>query len=143
MEHLRSTNVVFAIVIALLVVQSSARPQPDEVEELKKTLYNTCYQKFPISEEIKNNAKNGIIVDDNNFKCFLRCCLDEVSLIDEDGIIDGESLISMATDKLRPFVEKLVNDCLPVDKQDGCEAAFKFMTCSMKLSPLAIELLPL
>jgi len=26
------------------------RPQPDEVEEMKKTLYNVCFTKYPITE---------------------------------------------------------------------------------------------
>ncbi|XP_026818870.1 pheromone-binding protein-related protein 6-like [Rhopalosiphum maidis] len=143
MEHLRGTNVVFAIVMALLVVQSSTRPQPDEMEEIKKTLYNACSEKFPLTEEIRNNAKNAIIADDQNLKCFLRCCFDEMSLIDEDGIIDGASLVSMATDKIKPIAQKAVDGCLTADKQDGCEAAFKFISCGIKLDPLSIELLPL
>nr|QYL02820.1 odorant binding protein OBP10 [Aphis glycines] len=146
MEHLRGTNVMFAIVMALLVVQSSTRPQPDELDDIKKTLYNACSEKFPLTEEIKNNVKNSIVIDDQNFKCFLRCCFDEMSLIDEDGIIDGESLAAMAVDKIKPVAEKIVHDCLPAgkqEKQDGCEAAFKFFSCGIKLNPLTIELLPL
>uniref|UniRef100_A0A2S2PU22 Pheromone-binding protein-related protein 6 n=1 Tax=Schizaphis graminum TaxID=13262 RepID=A0A2S2PU22_SCHGA len=143
MEHLRGTNVVFVIVMALLVVQSSTRPQPDELEELKKTLYNACSEKFPLTEEIKNNAKNAIIADDQNLKCFFRCCFDEMSMIDEDGIIDGASLVSMVMDKLKQTTQKAVDGCLSADKQDGCEAAFKFISCGVKLDPLVIELLPL
>nr|WMS58725.1 odorant-binding protein 2 [Neotoxoptera formosana] len=137
---------VFAIVMALLVVQSSARPQPDETEDMKMALYNACSVKFPITEEIKNNAKKSIISDDPNFKCFLKCCLEEMSLIDEDGIIDGESTIAMMTDKVKPIAEQVVHNCLKPGqqpKQDGCEAAFNFFYCGLKLSPLTIELLPM
>ncbi|XP_060853554.1 pheromone-binding protein-related protein 6 [Rhopalosiphum padi] len=143
MEHLRGTNVVFAIVMALLVVQSSTRPQSDEMEEIKKTLYNACSAKFPLTDEIRNNAKNSIVADDQNLKCFLRCCFDEMSMIDEDGIIDGESLVSMTSDKLKIVAKKAVDSCLTADKQDGCEAAFKFISCGIKLDPSLIELLPL
>ncbi|XP_060875836.1 general odorant-binding protein 69a-like [Metopolophium dirhodum] len=143
MEHLRSTNVVFAIVMALLVVQSSTRPQPDEMEEIKKTLYNACAGKFPITEEIKNNAKNAIISDDPTFKCFLRCCFDEMSLIDEDGILDGDSMKAMAPDHIKPIFEQVIPNCLKNVKQDGCEASFEFIRCGMKLNPLTVQLLPL
>ncbi|XP_022173697.1 pheromone-binding protein-related protein 6-like [Myzus persicae] len=143
MEHLRSTNVVFAIVMALLVVQSSTRPQPDELEEIKKTLYNACAGKFPITEEMKKDILNSNMVDDQNFKCFLRCCFDEMSMIDEDGIIDGESLISMATDNLKPVIQQVVQSCVKDIKQDGCEAAFNFISCGLKLNPMTIQLLPL
>nr|AXE72027.1 OBP10 [Megoura viciae] len=144
MEHLRKTNVVFGVVIVLLVIQkSSTRPQPDELEEIKKTLYNACAGKFPITEEVKNNAKNSIFLDDQNFKCFLKCCLDEMSLIDDDGIIDGDSLKAMASDKIKPILEQVVPNCLKDVKQDGCEAAFDFLSCGIKLNPLTVELLPL
>ncbi|CAI6366533.1 unnamed protein product [Macrosiphum euphorbiae] len=143
MEHLLSTNIVFAIVMALLVVQSSTRPQPDELEEIKKTLYNACVSKFPISEEIRNNAKNSIISDDPTFKCFLKCCFDEMSMIDEDGIIDGDSLKAMAPDHIKPILEEVVPICLKDVKQDGCEASFQFLACGIKLNPLTVQLLPL
>ncbi|NP_001153525.1 odorant-binding protein 10 precursor [Acyrthosiphon pisum] len=143
MEHLRSTNVVFAIVMALLVVQSSTRPQPDEMEEIKRTLYNACAGKFPITEEIKNNAKNSIISDDPTFKCFLKCCFDEMSMIDEDGIIDGDSLKAMAPDHIKPILEQVIPSCTKNVKQDGCEASFEFISCGIKLNPLIVALLPL
>ncbi|KAL5235179.1 hypothetical protein ACI65C_002589 [Semiaphis heraclei] len=134
MEHLRGTNVVFAIVMALLVVQSSTRPQPEEIDELKKTLYNTCSGKFPITEEHKNKLTNSEIIDDPNLKCFFKCVLEELSLIDEDGIIDGESLVSMASDNVKSTVQQAVSSCQTDVKEDGCEAAFKFFSCGIKIN---------
>ncbi|XP_060876176.1 general odorant-binding protein 69a-like [Metopolophium dirhodum] len=143
MEHLRSKNVVFAFVMASLVVQSSTRPQPDEIEEMKKTLYNICYTKYPITEEHKNNVKKAIISDDPSFKCFLKCCFDEMSLIDEDGIIDGDSLKEMAPDHIKPILEQVIPNCIKTVKQDSCEAAFDFVSCVIKVNPSTAALLPL
>ncbi|KAL4107938.1 hypothetical protein QTP88_018207 [Uroleucon formosanum] len=141
MGHLHRSNVVFAIVMALLVVQSSTRIQPDEMAEMKKILYNACSAKFPVTEEIRNDLKKSIISDDPTFKCFLRCWLDEMSLIDEDGIIDGDSIIGMLPENIKPIIEQAVPICIKNVKQDGCQAAFEFISCGVKFDPLIMQLL--
>lgn len=65
-----------------------ARPQPDEIEDMKKALYAACSGKNPITEgncflsqpnlrcililnffsEMRSNAKNGVFSEDRNFK---------------------------------------------------------------------------
>lgn len=65
-----------------------ARPQPDEMEDMKKALYSACSGKNPITEgncflsqpdqrylfivnfftEMRSNAKNGVFSEERNFK---------------------------------------------------------------------------
>ncbi|KAL4107936.1 hypothetical protein QTP88_018205 [Uroleucon formosanum] len=142
MEHLHRSNVVFAIVMALLVVQSSTRIQLDEMAEMQKILYNTCSAKFPVREEIINDLKKSIISDDPTFKCFLKCCLREMSLIDEDGIIDGNTILEIVPENIKPIIEQAVPICIKNVKQDGCQAAFEFISCGVKFDPLIKQFLP-
>ncbi|XP_025423139.1 uncharacterized protein LOC112692630 [Sipha flava] len=148
MENLRSTGTVFAIVmitVLLFARQSSARPQPDEVEDMKKALYSACSGKSPITEEMKSNAKNGIFSEERNFKCFLMCTFEELSLIDEEGVIDGEAMESMVIDDIKPMIKEAVKSCLPdiAGKPDPCEVAFNFVKCGANINAKLIEMLPL
>ncbi|XP_016659328.1 general odorant-binding protein 69a [Acyrthosiphon pisum] len=117
----------------------------DAIEEMKNTLYNICSTKYRITEvsKLKNNVKKSIISDDPTFKCFLKCCFDEMSLIDEDGIIDGDSMIQMTSDDDKLIAEQVIPNCIKTVKQDSCEAAFDFVSCVIKLNPSTAALLPL
>ncbi|VVC25514.1 Pheromone/general odorant binding protein [Cinara cedri] len=146
MENIRKANTAIAIIILMVlsVGQSYPRSHPGEIEDMKVALYSACSKKFPITEEMKANAKNGIFSEDRGFKCFVMCVFEEVSLIDDEGNIDESSLIAMADGDMKPLIEDAAKTCLPniAGKPDSCEVAFNFVVCSMNINKKLIELLP-
>ncbi|XP_050422314.1 uncharacterized protein LOC126834440 [Adelges cooleyi] len=141
MEHFYKFLIVLSTLY--LVTESLA---DDNVEAMKKALFDVCSNKYPISDAIKNDAKKGILSEDRNFKCFMMCSLDELSLINpETAEIDGETMISMMpNEEVQKHIKPIIDQCLPniAGKPDACEVAYNFVKCGLTINPSATMILP-
>ncbi|XP_050524972.1 general odorant-binding protein 69a [Daktulosphaira vitifoliae] len=139
MEAIYKINIVVVFMSMLLHgTQISARPNSDEnIAAMKKALIDTCMAKYPLTPDIIDSAKKGLMPDDRNFKCFLMCNFDEMSLIDsETADIDVDTMVSLIPDEdMKAVIKKAADHCLPniAGKPDTCEVSYNFAVCALKV----------
>ncbi|XP_050666317.1 general odorant-binding protein 83a-like [Leptidea sinapis] len=128
------------VVVALLAFGHAAKEKPelsDEIKEIIEHVHNECVAKTAVAEVDIANCENGIFKEDNKLKCYMFCLLEEGSLVDDDGNVDYDLMISLIPEQYTERVTKMIFACKHLDTpdKDKCQRAFDVHQCSYKQDP--------
>ncbi|XP_038207751.1 pheromone-binding protein-related protein 6-like [Zerene cesonia] len=132
-----------ALLITLIVFVTcghGAKEKPelsDEIKEIIEHVHNECVGLTGVAEEDIANCENGIFKEDNKLKCYMFCLLEEGSLVDDDGNVDYDMMISLIPEQYTERVTKMITACKHLDTKDKdkCQRAFDVHQCSYKQDP--------
>ncbi|XP_026319965.1 general odorant-binding protein 83a-like isoform X2 [Hyposmocoma kahamanoa] len=135
-----STLYVFLILFFAVTNVYSGKHKPkfsDEIKEIIQHIHNECVGKTGAAEEDIQNCENGIFKDDPKLKCYMFCLLEEASLVDDDGIVDYDMMISLIPEDYYDPVSKMIFTCKHLDTpdKDKCQRAFDVHKCSYEKNP--------
>nr|USF20780.1 odorant-binding protein [Lasioderma serricorne] len=123
---------LFTVALVVILATANVHGIPEEMRELAEMLHNTCRDKSGVSEDVLDRAINKLeMVDDPNFKCYLKCLMTEMAVMDEAGNIDTEAAISVLPDDIKDKLEPTFRLCeTKVTKaDDACETAYISYKC--------------
>ncbi|XP_045770619.1 general odorant-binding protein 83a-like [Maniola jurtina] len=134
------TSAALLVFLVLVSFGHGAKEKPELGEEIKEIIehvHNECVGKTGVAEEDIVNCENGIFKEDNKLKCYMFCLLEEGSLVDEDGNVDYDLMISLIPEKYTDRVRKMINACKHHDTpgKDNCQRAFDVHKCSYAADP--------
>nr|AGI37362.1 general odorant-binding protein 3 [Cnaphalocrocis medinalis] len=109
----------------------------DEVKEIIQHVHNECVSKTGVAEEDIKNCENGIFKEDMKLKCYMFCLMEEANLVEDDGSVDYDILISIIPDQYSDRVTKMIFACKHLDTpdKDKCQRAFDVHKCSYGKDP--------
>ncbi|GBP55848.1 General odorant-binding protein 83a [Eumeta japonica] len=90
-----------------------------------------------LSPEDVSNCENGIFKDEAKLKCYMSCLLEETAMVDEEGIMDYEFLVSMISEEWKERFSKMIYACRHLDtpEKDICQRAFDVHKCAYRQDP--------
>nr|QLI62026.1 odorant-binding protein 23 [Streltzoviella insularis] len=128
------------VFLLLITFGYSAKEKPEFSEEIKEIIqhvHNECVGKTGVAEEDITNCENGIFKEDVKLKCYMFCLLEEASLVDDDGIVDYDMMVSLIPEQYYDRVTKMIYSCkhLDTEDKDKCQRAFDVHKCSYEKDP--------
>ncbi|XP_049821932.1 general odorant-binding protein 83a isoform X3 [Aethina tumida] len=90
---------------------SLIKAMPEEMRELAEMLHNTCVTETGVDEDIVTNAINGDFSTDESFKSYLKCLMDQMACISDDGNVDVEAIIALIPENIRDKAAPIIRKC--------------------------------
>ncbi|XP_059051888.1 general odorant-binding protein 83a-like [Achroia grisella] len=135
---------MFVVTLSILLIFTSVgygeKHKPvfsDEIKEIMEIVHNECVTKTKVAEEDITNCENGIFKDDVKLKCYLFCVVEELNLVDDDGQVDYDMLVSLIPEEYRQRSTVMIDGCkhLDTNNKDNCQKAFDVHKCSYAIDP--------
>ncbi|KAF5284315.1 hypothetical protein FQA39_LY04608 [Lamprigera yunnana] len=114
-----------------VTVTYSLNVKPEMIEKWDKIIEphrQKCVEESNVdANEAKNFMKADTIPQDKSFKCYLKCLMLQLGLMDDAGKINAEEI-----KKLDPEADAGADECLKIGSDpDICESAFKYTACTL------------
>nr|AXO78384.1 odorant binding protein 6 [Xylotrechus quadripes] len=101
----------------------------EEMKDLAQQLHNTCVTQTGVSEDLIKAVNNdGTFSDDENFKCYTKCIMQESGIMDDEGLVDVEAAVAMLPEEYKDF-EAIIRDCGTKKGSTACENAWLTQKC--------------
>nr|UVB79200.1 odorant-binding protein 10 [Heortia vitessoides] len=109
----------------------------DEIKEIIQHVHNECVGKTGVAEEDIQNCEKGIFKEDKKLKCYMFCLMEEASLVDDDGAVDYDMMVSIIPEKYYERASNMIFACKHLDTpdKDKCQRAFDVHKCSYDRDP--------
>nr|QTG40724.1 odorant binding protein OBP23 [Rhynchophorus palmarum] len=107
----------------------------DEMKELAQQLHNTCVSETGTTEDAITNARAGTFTDDEKFKCYLKCLLDQMAIVDEEGRIDVEAMIAVLPEEFQDSLPPVIRKCDTIIGANACDNIWLTQQCYYKENP--------
>ncbi|XP_065219350.1 general odorant-binding protein 83a-like [Planococcus citri] len=130
---LKFVTLLVSCYVVLQVVHSSD-DLPPEVKQMLKNLHDTCVKETGVAESEISDANNGKFSGTENLKCYLKCLMASVGVLDDDGTFDGEAYVDLLPPHLTEYGKKIVDACKP-EGNGACEIAYNLNVCSYNTDP--------
>ncbi|EFN89245.1 Pheromone-binding protein-related protein 1 [Harpegnathos saltator] len=88
-----------------------------------------CMAEHGTSQDLIDQVNDGHLSDDRSITCYMNCLLDAFSLVDEEGDLEADMLISVIPEQYQEIGTKLLTKCAKQDGADPCEKIFKVAQC--------------
>ncbi|RZC40354.1 uncharacterized protein BDFB_011155, partial [Asbolus verrucosus] len=107
----------------------------EEMQELADTLHNTCVDETGVGEDVIENARKGSFADDDKLRCYMKCLMDQMACIDEDGIIDVDATIAVLPEEYQEKGENIIRKCGTKVGANPCDNAYLTNKCWYETDP--------
>ncbi|XP_013134607.1 PREDICTED: general odorant-binding protein 83a-like [Papilio polytes] len=126
-----------AIRLARCIIQTCLQELSDEIKEIIQHVHNECVAKTGVAEEDITNCENGIFKEDTKLKWYMYCLLEEASLIDDEGNVDYDMMVSLIPEQYFDRVHKMIFSCKHLDTpdKDKYQRVFDVHKCSYEKDP--------
>ncbi|KAL1500930.1 hypothetical protein ABEB36_006348 [Hypothenemus hampei] len=124
---------LFYVLLLLLVPKTLGISE--EMQELAKQLHATCVSETGAKEDDISNAVKGIFSEDEGFKCYLKCLMSQMAIIDDDGTIDVEAMVAILPDELVEHATPIVRKCGSIKGSNACDSAWLTHQCYYREGP--------
>ncbi|RLZ02132.1 Odorant binding protein 6 [Cephus cinctus] len=107
----------------------------DEMMEMAKMLHDSCVSETGVDEGLIEKCRDGVFTEDSNLKCYIKCIMDQVSGMTDDGEVDEETVISMLPEEMQSETAPTIRECGTVRGSDNCDTAFQTHKCYYAKNP--------
>ncbi|KAL0851221.1 hypothetical protein ABMA28_007065 [Loxostege sticticalis] len=109
----------------------------EEIKEIIQHVHNECVGKTGVAEEDITNCENGIFKEDKKLKCYMFCLMEEANLVEDDGSVDYDMVISIIPEQYQERAKNMIYSCNHLDTpdKDKCQRAFDVHKCSYDKDP--------
>ncbi|XP_025837222.1 general odorant-binding protein 83a isoform X2 [Agrilus planipennis] len=107
----------------------------EEMMELAKMLHDNCQGETGVPEEMIENARKGDFADDDRFKCYLKCVMVQMAVMNDEGVVDPEAVVAVLPDELKDVLSGSIRACGGKVGKDQCENAWLTHKCYYEKEP--------
>nr|UYS88360.1 odorant binding protein 8 [Aromia bungii] len=122
-------------VVLLALLLPAVFALSDEMQELADMLHATCVEETGTTEDAILNARKGEFIDDEKFKCYIKCLMTQMACIDDDGTVDEEATIAVIPEEYQDVAAPIIRKCGTQKGATPCENAWLTHKCYYKESP--------
>ncbi|XP_025837223.1 general odorant-binding protein 83a isoform X3 [Agrilus planipennis] len=81
------------------------------------------------------NARKGDFADDDRFKCYLKCVMVQMAVMNDEGVVDPEAVVAVLPDELKDVLSGSIRACGGKVGKDQCENAWLTHKCYYEKEP--------
>ncbi|XP_044752763.1 general odorant-binding protein 83a-like isoform X2 [Coccinella septempunctata] len=107
----------------------------EEMQDLINNLHNTCVGEVGVDEGLITKAQNGDFAEDEKLMCYSKCLLDQMAIVDEEGVVDPEAALAVLPADMQAEAGPAVRKCSKLRGSNPCNTVFEVMKCWYKESP--------
>nr|WJJ63282.1 odorant binding protein 24 [Pachyrhinus yasumatsui] len=124
-----------AIIFGFILVAPNVLCITEEMQELANQLHDTCIAETGASNDAIENARKGNFAEDESFKCYIKCLLAQMAIIDDDGTIDAEAMVAVLPEEFQDSVAPVIRKCGSKKGANPCDNAWLTHKCYYQESP--------
>nr|UXE42853.1 odorant binding protein [Hippodamia variegata] len=121
--------------LLLVTIISYVSCMDDDMQDLINNLHNTCVDEIGVDEALITKAQNGDFAEDQKLMCYSKCLLDQMAIVDEQGIVDPEAALAVLPADMQAEAGPAVRKCSKLRGSSPCNNVFEVMKCWYKESP--------
>jgi len=124
-------SVILGVVLLQAIYVSAGPPDwiPPEMLEMVQGDKERCMAEHGTSQTLIDEVNDGKLTNDRSLTCYMNCLLDAFSLVDEEGNLEAEMLISVIPAEFQEIGNKILNKCARQDGADACEKIYEVAKC--------------
>ncbi|XP_034238292.1 general odorant-binding protein 83a-like [Thrips palmi] len=129
---------LLAVAAALLAVSALVTAEvnlSDDQKALLKQLRGSCMEETGVAEATIEACKTGNFADDPKLRCYLKCVYQQMTVMDDDGMVDADMMVTMLPEEIQAKAEPILQVCKAVNGADACENAMQFNKCLYEKAP--------
>nr|AMP19489.1 odorant binding protein 7 [Tomicus yunnanensis] len=108
----------------------------EEMQELANQLHTTCIGETGAAEDAITNARKGDFSEADSFKCYIKCLLSQMAIIDDDdGTIDVDAMVAVLPEEIQEATEPIIRKCGSIIGANPCDSAWLTHKCYYKEGP--------
>ncbi|XP_024890487.1 general odorant-binding protein 69a-like [Temnothorax curvispinosus] len=124
-------SVILGVVLLQAIYVSAGPPDwiPPEMLEMVQADKKRCMAEHGTSQALIDEVNDGKLMNDRSITCYMNCLLDAFSLVDEEGNLEAEMLLTVIPEQFQEIGTKILNKCAKQDGADACEKIFEVAKC--------------
>uniref|UniRef100_A0A8D8YWD4 General odorant-binding protein 83a n=1 Tax=Cacopsylla melanoneura TaxID=428564 RepID=A0A8D8YWD4_9HEMI len=132
----------FKSVLSLLVLNSAtfllhcSAEMDESMKAVVKMIHDQCIDDTGVGHDVIDRifaTKN--LENDDKFKCYLACTLQQISAMDEEGNVDPDVFTGTVPEEYKPYAESVIEHCKEEGGANACEKAYNLNVCAQKVDP--------
>ncbi|XP_066141809.1 general odorant-binding protein 83a-like isoform X1 [Euwallacea fornicatus] len=147
-------ELIKVVVLAMLLsCLQHVKALTEEMQELANQLHATCVEetgasestfkshifalndKIPRISDAISDARKGVFDEAESFKCYIKCLLSQMAIIDDDGVIDVDAMVAVMPEEMQEKSEPIIRKCGSVKGANACDSAWLTHKCYYKEGP--------
>ncbi|XP_066141810.1 general odorant-binding protein 83a-like isoform X2 [Euwallacea fornicatus] len=129
-------ELIKVVVLAMLLsCLQHVKALTEEMQELANQLHATCVEETGASENAISDARKGVFDEAESFKCYIKCLLSQMAIIDDDGVIDVDAMVAVMPEEMQEKSEPIIRKCGSVKGANACDSAWLTHKCYYKEGP--------
>ncbi|GAB1863354.1 General odorant-binding protein 69a-like [Camponotus japonicus] len=124
-------SVILGMVFLQAIYVSAGPPDwiPPEMLEMVQADKERCMAEHGTSQALIDEVNDGKLSEDRSITCYMHCLLDSFSLVDEEGDLETDMLLSVIPEEFQEIGSKILNKCAKQDGADVCDKIFNVAKC--------------
>ncbi|XP_011251750.1 general odorant-binding protein 69a [Camponotus floridanus] len=124
-------SVILGMVFLQAIYVSAGPPDwiPPEMLEMVQADKERCMAEHGTSQALIDEVNDGKLSEDRSITCYMHCLLDSFSLVDEEGDLETEMLLSVIPEEFQEIGNKILTKCAKQDGADVCDKIFNVAKC--------------
>ncbi|KAL6438099.1 hypothetical protein ACFW04_004378 [Cataglyphis niger] len=130
-------SVILGVVLLQAIYVFAGPPDwiPPEMLEMVQDDKQRCMAEHGTSQALIDEVNDGKLTDDRSITCYMHCLLDAFSLVDEEGDLEVDMLLSVIPENFQEIGTQILNKCAKQDGADPCEKIFNVAKCVQATVP--------
>nr|AMA98152.1 chemosensory protein [Blattella germanica] len=133
--HLLLPVVIFVVFVGFASAGNPMDSLDDDQKEMLKMLHDSCVGDSGADEGLIAKAIKGDFTDDGNLKAYMACIFQNLGAMDENGVPDMDTMISMLPASMQERGGKMIGSCKGVTGSDAADTAMKLNQCFYNADP--------
>ncbi|XP_011173007.1 general odorant-binding protein 83a [Solenopsis invicta] len=95
-----------------------------------------CRQQTNVSwASLKQLKAGNIEQNDMKLKCYLKCFMVKIGILNEDSNVDVEKALRHLPRSMQESSKRILNQCKLIQAENACDRAFQIAICYVKAQP--------
>ncbi|KAK4885845.1 hypothetical protein RN001_002116 [Aquatica leii] len=117
-------------VISVSYQISMKETHPDFYEKVEKHIEDCTRESGANKDDVEKLLDKGEFLDKEELKCFLGCIFEKTGVLNTKGEIQESGFkSSFSIDADSKKIDKIMNNCLKIQSENSCDAAYKLVKC--------------
>nr|WBU77195.1 odorant-binding protein [Odontothrips loti] len=129
------TILCLAGLLAVCSLASAGVELTEDQKALMKQLREACVGETGVAEAAIDGCLSGNFADDPKLKCYMKCVYQQMTVMDDDGLVDADMMLTMLPEEIQPKAEPILMACKDVHGSDACDNAMLFNKCLYAKAP--------
>nr|ALG36142.1 odorant binding protein 9 [Sclerodermus sp. MQW-2015] len=127
------------LVVAALQAVSVCAERPawitQEILDMIANDKNNCMAEHGTTEAQVDSVNNGQLPEDRSITCYMFCMFDTFAVVDEDGVLDADTLSSFFPEEVQEKARGAFGPCSEPPGDDNCDKMKNLAKCIHEHDP--------